>query len=58
LLNPTLVRADGSLPVVSELAVIRVEMETWLASNCNRSTNTLKGLLKKVERCALTGLSR
>lgn len=58
LLNPTLVRADGSLPVVPELAVIREEMEAWLASNCNRSTNTLKGLLKKVERCALTGLSR
>ncbi|KLO17203.1 hypothetical protein SCHPADRAFT_846870 [Schizopora paradoxa] len=57
LLNPTLVRPDGALPVISELATIRVEMETWLASNCNRSTNTLKGLLKKVERCALTGLS-
>lgn len=50
LLNPNLVKPDKSLPVVSELASIRVEMEAWLSSNCNRSSNTLKGLLKKVER--------
>ena len=54
LLNPTLARPDGSLPLVPELASIRGEMETWLASNCNRSTNTLKGLLKKVERSVLS----
>ena len=54
LLNPTLVRPDGSLPLVPELASIREEMETWLSSNCNRSTNTLKGLLKKIERSVLT----
>ncbi|THH09166.1 hypothetical protein EW145_g2217 [Phellinidium pouzarii] len=47
LLNPTLVRPDMSLPLVPELASLREEMETWLSSNCNRSSNTLKGLLKK-----------
>ncbi|KAI5122295.1 hypothetical protein M0805_002374 [Coniferiporia weirii] len=55
LLNPALVRADGSLPLVPELASLREEMETWLSSNCNRSSNTLKGLLKKVERSVLSG---
>ncbi|KAH8118050.1 hypothetical protein DFH11DRAFT_874089 [Phellopilus nigrolimitatus] len=57
LLNPTLVRPDGSLPLVPELASLRDEMETWLASNCNRSSNTLKGLLKKVERSVLSSSS-
>ena len=58
LLNPTLVRPDRSLPLVPELASIREEMETWLSSNCNRSSNTLKGLLKKIERSVLSGISR
>ncbi|KAF9223415.1 hypothetical protein BS17DRAFT_781831 [Gyrodon lividus] len=49
LLNPCGVRADRSLPISKELGSIRVEMEAWLQSNCNRSSNTLKGLLKKVE---------
>lgn len=48
LLNPELVRG-GELPVSSELAEVRLEMETWLQANCNRTSNTLKGLLKKVE---------
>lgn len=55
LLNPTLVRSDRSLPLVPELVSLRGEMEMWLSSNCNRSSNTLKGLLKKVERSTLSG---
>lgn len=49
LLNPSLVRPDGHLPLSEELGVLRVEMEGWLRANCNRTSNTLKGLLKKVE---------
>lgn len=54
LLNPCRVREDGSLPICEELGSVRVEMERWLQSNCNRSSNTLKGLLKKVELSAYT----
>ena len=46
LLNPGSVL---KLPVSDELRSLRVEMETWLQANCNRTSNTLKGLLKKVE---------
>jgi len=49
LLNSCLVKPDGQLPVCAELGTLRKEMETWLRSNCNRTSNTLKGLLKKVE---------
>ncbi|KAG5638772.1 hypothetical protein H0H81_010193 [Sphagnurus paluster] len=49
LLNPCLVRPDGQLPVSDELGAVREEMEAWLQANCNRTSNTLKGLLKKVE---------
>ena len=49
LLNPTFVRPDGQLPLCNELAATRKEMESWLQSNCNRSSGTLKGLLKKIE---------
>ncbi|KAI0058178.1 hypothetical protein BV25DRAFT_1811268 [Artomyces pyxidatus] len=55
LLNPCLVRPNGQLPVSDELAHVRVEMETWLQANCNRSSNTLKGLLKKIERAVVGG---
>ncbi|KIJ14323.1 hypothetical protein PAXINDRAFT_163480 [Paxillus involutus ATCC 200175] len=54
LLNPCRVRVDKSLPICEELGTIRVEMEAWLQSNCNRSSNTLKGLLKKVELSGYT----
>lgn len=54
LLNPCRVREDGSLPIREELGSVRVEMERWLERNCNRSSNTLKGLLKKVELSAYT----
>jgi len=54
LLNPCRVREDGSLPICEELGSVRVEMEQWLQSNCNRSSNTLKGLLKKIELSAYT----
>ncbi|KAI0032549.1 hypothetical protein K488DRAFT_49700 [Vararia minispora EC-137] len=53
LLNPTSARAEGSLPIVDELAEIRGEFERWLVANCQRSTNSLKGLLKKVEMSIL-----
>jgi len=49
LLNPGLVREDGSLPLCEELGEVRKDMEGWLKVNCNRTSNTLKGLLKKVE---------
>ncbi|KAI9512103.1 hypothetical protein F5148DRAFT_1373397 [Russula earlei] len=55
LLNPCLVRPDGALPVSDTLAELRVEMETWLRANCNRSSNTLKGLLKKIELSVIRG---
>ncbi|ESK94624.1 bub protein kinase [Moniliophthora roreri MCA 2997] len=53
LLNPKSVRSDGSLPVLSELGTMRKEMEGWLQNNCNRTSGTLKGLLKKVEMSCL-----
>ncbi|KAK7050963.1 protein kinase [Paramarasmius palmivorus] len=53
LLNPQLARPDGSLPVSSELGSIREDMEEWLQGNCNRTSGTLKGLLKKVEMSCL-----
>ncbi|KAI0775228.1 hypothetical protein BD413DRAFT_534119 [Trametes elegans] len=55
LLNPTLVRPDGKLPVSDELAALRREMEAWLQANCNRASNSLKGLLKKVGLAILGG---
>ncbi|KAJ3840400.1 hypothetical protein F5878DRAFT_613209 [Lentinula raphanica] len=53
LLNPTDVRPDGHMPISDELGLIRSEMEAWLQANCNRTTGTLKGLLKKVEMSCL-----
>ena len=47
LLNPCLV--TGELPICDALEELRKEMEQWLQANCNRTSNTLKGLLKKVE---------
>ena len=55
LLNPCLVHPNGTLPVSDTLALLRVEMETWLQANCNRSSNTLKGLLKKIELSVIRG---
>jgi len=49
LLNPGSVRTDGQLPLCEELSAVRKEMQAWLQSNCNRSSGTLKGLLKKIE---------
>ncbi|KAH9051945.1 Mad3/BUB1 homology region 1-domain-containing protein [Lactarius vividus] len=55
LLNPCLVRPDGALPLSDTLALLRAEMQEWLQANCNRSSNTLKGLLKKVELFVIRG---
>ena len=55
LLNPCLVNPDGALPVSDTLAQLREEMETWLQANCSRSSNTLKGLLKKIELSVIRG---
>ncbi|TFK75247.1 hypothetical protein BDN72DRAFT_955245 [Pluteus cervinus] len=55
LLNPCSVHPDESLPISNELAEVRKEMEVWLQANCNRTSNTLKGLLKKVEMSCLVG---
>jgi len=49
LLNPCLIRPTGELPVCDSLGELRKEMEQWLQANCDRTSNTLKGLLKKVE---------
>jgi checkpoint serine/threonine-protein kinase len=51
--NPRSVREDGSLPLSDELAQVQGQMEAWLQANCNRASNTLKGLLKKVEVLSL-----
>ncbi|KAJ3815526.1 hypothetical protein F5876DRAFT_30363 [Lentinula aff. lateritia] len=53
LLNPVDVRSDGHMPLSEELGSIRTDMEAWLQANCNRTTGTLKGLLKKVEMSCL-----
>jgi checkpoint serine/threonine-protein kinase len=55
LLNPCLVNPDGALPVSDTLAQLRAEIEAWLQANCNRSSNTLKGLLKKIELSVIRG---
>ena len=55
LLNPCSVHPDGALPISDTLAPLRAEMETWLQANCNRSSNTLKGLLKKIELSVIRG---
>ncbi|THH33189.1 hypothetical protein EUX98_g969 [Antrodiella citrinella] len=48
LLNSGSVRPDGHLPLCEEMAALRTEMESWLQTNCNRGSNSLKGLLKKI----------
>ncbi|KIP05850.1 hypothetical protein PHLGIDRAFT_30737 [Phlebiopsis gigantea 11061_1 CR5-6] len=55
LLNPTLVHPDGQLPLCGEMGALREEMEVWLKANCNRASNTLKGLLKKIGLAILGG---
>jgi len=55
LLNPTLVRPNEQLPLCDEMEALRGEMEAWLTTNCNRASNSLKGLLKKVEVSLLGG---
>ncbi|KAF9496600.1 hypothetical protein BDN71DRAFT_1389126 [Pleurotus eryngii] len=58
LLNPSLLRSGGHLPVCDEVAEARQDMEAWLQKNCNRTSNTLKGLLKKVELSVLRASTR
>lgn len=48
LLNSGSVRPDARLPLCEEMAGLRKEMEGWLQTNCNRGSNSLKGLLKKI----------
>ena len=55
LLNPTLVHTDGRLPLCGEMSALREEMEAWLRANCNRASNSLKGLLKKIGLAILGG---
>ncbi|KAF7312279.1 hypothetical protein MIND_00240900 [Mycena indigotica] len=50
LLNPSGVREDSSLPLNQELSEIRGQMESWLQANCQRTSNPLKALLRKIER--------
>ncbi len=52
LLNPGQF-GNGEIPITPELSLMRQRMETWLQSNCNRTSGTLKGLLKKVEMSCL-----
>ncbi|TFK47794.1 hypothetical protein OE88DRAFT_1617395, partial [Heliocybe sulcata] len=49
LLNPCFAREDGKLPLCEELSSLRVEMEAWLEKNCDRSSGSLRALLKKIE---------
>jgi len=53
LMNPTQCRADHSMPLGEELKAVQLKLEDWIKANCNRSSNTLKGLLKKVEMSSL-----
>jgi checkpoint serine/threonine-protein kinase len=55
LLNSALVLPEGKLPLCEEMCAVREEMEVWLQANCNRASNSLKGLLKKVELMTLGG---
>ena len=58
LLNACLVRPLARQPLCEEMGAVRKEMETWLQNNCNRSSNTLKGLLKKIEVSVWRGSTR
>ncbi|CAG8521237.1 6112_t:CDS:2 [Diversispora eburnea] len=49
LLNPTLVRSDGQLPITEELREIRRECENYLVMNCNKIGRSLKDMLYKLE---------
>jgi checkpoint serine/threonine-protein kinase len=53
LLNSSLIRLNAELPLCKELRQVREEMEGWLVHNSNRTGNTLKALLKKIERAVI-----
>ncbi|KZT20163.1 hypothetical protein NEOLEDRAFT_1141133 [Neolentinus lepideus HHB14362 ss-1] len=50
LLNPCFAREDSKLPLCEELNTLRKEMEAWLEKNCDRSSGSLRALLKKIEK--------
>ena len=50
LLNPTLARHDGTLPLVDELGVIEDDMADFLASNCERKGKSLKKMLNQMHQ--------
>jgi checkpoint serine/threonine-protein kinase len=52
LLNPSTVRADGSMPLTEEMDALREKMEGWLQVNCDKGSRSLKSLLKKVSIAA------
>ncbi|CAG8811461.1 29373_t:CDS:1, partial [Racocetra persica] len=49
LLNPSLVRSDGRLPITQELSSIRKEFEQYLIANCEKIGKELKAQLKRLE---------
>ncbi|CAG8804116.1 33969_t:CDS:2 [Gigaspora margarita] len=49
LLNPSLVRSDGRLPITQELNNIRREFEDYLIANCEKIGKELKAQLKRLE---------
>ncbi|CAG8546661.1 10350_t:CDS:2 [Racocetra fulgida] len=49
LLNPSLVRSDGRLPITQELNSIRKEFEQYLIANCEKIGKELKAQLKRLE---------
>ncbi|CAG8626740.1 2473_t:CDS:1, partial [Scutellospora calospora] len=49
LLNPSLVRSDGRLPITLELNNIRKEFEQYLIVNCEKIGKELKAQLKRLE---------
>lgn len=57
LLNPCQLRPDGSLPVINELVALRIEVEKWLQTNCNKAGKNLKSMLKKIEIVSLRRIS-
>ncbi|KAI5481322.1 checkpoint serine/threonine-protein kinase [Pseudohyphozyma bogoriensis] len=54
LLNPRMVREDGSLPITNELAVMRGEMEEWLSVNSDKNGKSLRAMIRKMELYALS----
>lgn len=50
LLNPTLARHDGTLPLVDELGAIEDDMANFLTTNCERGGKSLRKMLNQMHQ--------